>query len=75
VPKEGGILKELLVPQKFMKETKLSSGIIFLSGTALACAVLFTIFTNCNDSSGKLNKNESDVATKLMQLSPVHQMG
>ena len=44
---------------------KQSTRLIFLAAAALLCAILFTIFTNCNDSSGKINTNESDVNAKI----------
>ena len=48
-----------------MKKIKRSTRLIFFSCSALLCAILFTIFTNCSDSSGKVNTNESDVNAKI----------
>jgi len=48
-----------------MRKIKQSGGLIFFSSAALLCAIPVTIFTNCNDSSGSLNTNETDVTAKI----------
>ena len=48
-----------------MKKINRSARLIFFSCSALTCASLFTILTNCNDSSGRINAKESDVNAKI----------
>jgi formylglycine-generating enzyme required for sulfatase activity len=37
----------------------------FLAALHYLCSILFTIFTNCNDSSGRITTNESDVNAEI----------